>query len=231
MEAVIGDAYEQPLEERTEKVSTDTLGEYLVDFAGVFEEVDVREDFVDAVLQLRAGAVESLLEGAFVQGDVFEAFVELGACDGAFCCEVDQALFLSFDLLQLPTESVFFLVLCGLHALECAAHLVTYFGEFVGVKLFCCDGPFGGCFDVVQANGADAALPALFRGADVVLVGAAVPGVPAADEATEPSLVGAFGAVQEAAPEVEVDPVAIAAPVASIEHLRSSGPLLFPLPP
>jgi len=205
MEAVLGDEDVEPLEEGAEEVPPGAVGQALVQLARLLEQIDGGVDAVDAALVAGACAGELLGYGALLQGDGFESFAELAAGELAIGGEVDQPILLRFELGELFAECVLLFLLVGLHLFEGVAHLVADLDEFLGVELFGGDSSGDGLFDVVEADARHGAEAALFGGAEVVLVGAAVAGVLAVDEATVSPSFLAFGAVEQAAEEVEGD--------------------------
>nr|WP_043534116.1 hypothetical protein [Actinomyces polynesiensis] len=126
---------------------------------------------------------------------------------------------MGFELRKLFAESVLLLLLVGLHFFEGVTYLVADVGQFVGVELFGGDGVGDGVFHVIEADAGHRTEAALFRGADVVLVGAAVAGVLTVNETAVTSCPAAFFAVEQSSQEVEVDAVTVAFAVAPIEDL------------
>ncbi len=196
VQAIFGDEDVELCEERAKEVASGAVGQALVQLAGLLKQIDGGVDAVDAALDAGAGACELLGYGALLQGDSFESFAELAAGELAIGGKIDQPILLRFELGELGAERVLLFLLVGLHLFEGVAYLVADLDEFLGVELLGGDSSGDGLFDVVEADAGHAAEAALFAGAEVVLVGAAVAGVLAVDEAAVAPGFLAFGSAE-----------------------------------
>lgn len=189
----VGDLDVESREERGEQLAADVVGQLLVERGGIFEEVDEREGLVDAVPDSFDRPGELLGDGALLERDVLEALAQLLDRDRSVGGEFDESLLLGFELLQLGAQGVLLLLIRGLEFDEGASNFLTNGRDVVSIEAFGRYPSRHFVLEFVQSRRRHRAVTALLRGADVVLVCAAVPLVPAVDESTRAPLRLAFG--------------------------------------
>ncbi|ODT21934.1 MAG: hypothetical protein ABS64_13520 [Microbacterium sp. SCN 69-37] len=215
----VGDLDVESREERGEELAADVVGQLLVERGGIFEEIDEREGLVHAVTDAFDRPCELLGDGALLERHVLEALAQLLDGDRSVGGEFDEPLLLGFELLQLRAQGVLLFLIRGLEFHEGASDFLTNGRDVLCIEALSRDPSRHLVFEFVESRRRHQAVTALLRGANVVLVRAAMPLVLAVDESTRAPLRLAFGAVQQAAQEVKVDPVAVSLAVASVEDL------------
>ena len=171
----VGDLDVESREERGEELAADVVGQLLVERGGIFEEIDEREGLVDAVPDPFDRPCELLGDGALLERHVLEALAQFLDGDCSVGGEFDEPLFLAFELLELLAESVLLFLVRRLKIDESASDLLAYGGDVLTIEAFSRDPSRHLLFEFVESRRRHRAVTALLCGADVVLVGTAVP--------------------------------------------------------
>ncbi|MFT4260222.1 MAG: hypothetical protein QM568_11430 [Microbacterium sp.] len=215
----VGDLGAESAEEGLDEFAPRCLRERGIERAGVADEGDGCLGAFGTVAEGVFGAREAFLDGSLLQRELLQTFSELWHGEVSVGEGVDEASFLLAELGELFGEAVSRGAFGGLQVRDDGFDSFLDLVEDLGSDAFIGDSLRYGLFELFDTDAWHGALAFELGCADVVLVGAAVAGVLAVDEAAISSCVVAVCAVDEPFEVVEVDAVAVATAVAASEDL------------
>ncbi|MDL9980105.1 hypothetical protein QSV35_12250 [Microbacterium sp. ASV49] len=170
------------------------------------------------MLETVGGELELLLDCCPLDGGLFDALTDLAHRERPGCGQLDEALFLSFELVELLLELSLHVPILGEDVCYRGGDRFSHAVEDVGGQPLVRDHGDDLRFHLVYADVGHRAQPALMRGTDEVLVGAATPGVLAVQQAAGAASITALTTEEQPLQIVEVDDVPGSIALAHVEH-------------